>query len=115
VPGLRNHGGDQVSRHGFLNGYEGGREHVRSGRLTRAQKAAVRKHARRNARRSGCATALLLLPWLLLRHRAGEQPDRHDPRPDRLGAHETNAFSSHLTPAAELLRRLNHPTTDKES
>jgi hypothetical protein len=56
---------------------------------------------------------LLLLPWLLLRHRAGDQPDRHDPRPDRLGAHETTGFSGHLTPAAELLRRLN-PNTDKE-
>jgi hypothetical protein len=100
-------------RREYLNGYEAGRHAARSGRLTRAQKAAVRKHARRSARRSGCATALLMLPWLLLRHRAGDQPDRHDPRPDRLGAHETNAFSGHLTPAAELLRRLN-PTTNKE-
>jgi hypothetical protein len=35
-----------MSRREYLNGYEGGREHVRSGRLTRAQKAAVRKRAR---------------------------------------------------------------------
>jgi hypothetical protein len=105
-----------MSRREYLNGYEGGREHVRSGRLTRAQKAAVRKHARRSTRRAGCATALLMLPWLLLRHRAGDQPDRHDPRPDRLGAHEITGFSDHLTSAAELLRRLNHPTdTTKES
>jgi hypothetical protein len=55
-----------------------------------------------------------MLPWLLLRHRAGEQPDRHDPRPDRLGAHETTGFSGHLTPAAELIRRLNHPTTKEK-
>jgi hypothetical protein len=64
--------------------------------------------------RAGCALTLLMLPWLLLRHRAGEQPDRHDPRPDRLGAHETTGFSDHLTPAAELLRRLNHPTTKEK-
>jgi hypothetical protein len=100
-----------MSPRGYLNGYEAGRHAARSGRLTRAQKAAVRRRARRSARRSGCATALLMLPWLLLRHRAGEQPDRHDPRPDRLGAHETTGFSDHLTPAAELIRRLNHPTT----
>jgi hypothetical protein len=88
-----------MSRRGYLNGYEGGREHVRSGRLTRAQKAAVRKHARRSARRSGCATALLMLPWLLLRHRAGEQPDRHWVL--TLSAHEQDIRSIRLVTATE--------------
>jgi hypothetical protein len=92
------------------------RRGYRQGRAdTRAQKAAVSRAGKR--RRSGCALALLMLPWLLLRHRAHDQPDRHDQHPDRLGGHEPTGFSDHLTPAAELLARLNHPTdtTTEES
>jgi hypothetical protein len=97
-----------MSRRGYLDGYEAGRAAARAGRISRQQKAAVRKRAR--SQRPGCALALLMLPWLLLRHRADDQPDRHDQHPDRLGGHEPTGFSDHLTPAAELLRRLNHPT-----
>jgi hypothetical protein len=54
-----------MSRRGYLNGYEGGREHVRSGRLTRAQKAAVRRRARGERPRVHKRSAVSAVLWLL--------------------------------------------------